>query len=80
VYDCGNCDVCLERKKSDRSSVLNDLNTQIVNMILQKPLSIQDLISVFYRYEKSVVIDLINQLIEQHVLEINESKMLICRK
>jgi ATP-dependent DNA helicase RecQ len=80
VYDCGNCDVCLERKKSDRSSVLNDLNTQIVNMILQKPLSIQDLISVFYRYDKSVVIDLINQLIEQHVLEINESKMLFCRK
>jgi len=74
IFDCGNCDVCLERKKSERSTFLNDLNTQIVNIILQKPMNLKDVISVFYRYEKSVVIDSINELIEQQVLKIDQDK------
>ncbi len=80
IFDCGNCDVCLERKKTNRSSVLNDVNTQIVNMILQKPMSIQDLVSLFYRYERNVVIDVINELIEQHILAIDENKILSYKK
>jgi ATP-dependent DNA helicase RecQ len=80
AIDCGNCDVCIERKKSEKSTILNDLNTQIVNMIIQKPLTIQDVVSVFYRYDKSVVIEMINQLIEQNVLQIDDNRLLSCKK
>ncbi len=76
VYDCGNCDVCKEKKKNQKSTLLNDLKTQIVNMIIKKPLSINDTVSVFYRYEKSVVIEVINLLIESNVIIIDESKIL----
>jgi ATP-dependent DNA helicase RecQ len=80
VYDCGNCDVCLDKKRSDRSDELNELNTQIYNVINKNPLSIQDVISVFYRHDKKLVIDTINQLIEKNILMIDEFKLLTVLK
>ena len=76
VYDCGNCDVCLDKQKANKSSELNELNTQIFNLVAKKPLSIQDVISIFYRHDKKTVIDTINQLIEKNVLLIDHSRKL----
>lgn len=79
IEDCGNCDVCLKRKKDLRKHEAGDLNEQILNVLHGRAYKLDDLISLFYRVDKELVVDTINELIESNEIEIDSDKNLKLR-
>ncbi len=62
--DCGHCDVCLEKKRRQRSIDINEIKSQVFALLHHKPYRIDELVSSLYRYEKEKVIETINEMID----------------
>lgn len=79
INDCGNCDVCLKRKRESRNNEFGDINLQILNVLHGRPYKLDDLVSVFYHFEKEIIVDAINELIEENKIEIDKERILKLR-
>lgn len=75
IEDCGNCDVCLKKKRELRSMEMGSLTTQLLNVLHNHPHKLDELISLFYRHEKELVVDAINELAEANEIEITKDKL-----
>ncbi|MDP2385859.1 MAG: ATP-dependent DNA helicase RecQ [Bacteroidota bacterium] len=75
IEDCGNCDVCLKRKRDVHNVELHSLSTQILNVLHNHPHKLDDLVSLFYRFDKALVVESINELAEANEIKIDKNKM-----
>jgi ATP-dependent DNA helicase RecQ len=75
IKDCGNCDVCLKKKRSERSTEMVSLSTQLLNVLHNHPHKLDELISLFYRHDKELVVESINELVEANEIVITRDKM-----
>ena len=78
--DCGHCDICLEKKRKQRTVDTKEIKLQIQALLHHKPYKIDDLVSSLYRYQKEKVIETINEMLDdreiiknqQHYISANE--------
>ncbi|MCD6067916.1 MAG: recombinase RecQ [Bacteroidetes bacterium] len=75
IKDCGHCDVCLKKKRDEHSSELDSLSTQILNVLHNHPHKLDELISLFYRHDKVLVVESINELAEANEIVITREKL-----
>ncbi|HEY1038518.1 MAG TPA: ATP-dependent DNA helicase RecQ [Bacteroidia bacterium] len=75
IEDCGNCDVCLKNKRTNHHIELQSLSTQVLNVLHNHPHKLDDLVSLFYRFDKALVVEAINELAEANEIDIDKNKM-----
>ncbi len=75
IEDCGNCDVCLKRKRDVHNVELHSLSTQVLNVLHNHPHKLDDLVSLFYRFDKALVVESINELAEANEILIDKNKI-----
>ncbi len=78
--DCEHCDVCLRRKKKLRSLNVQEVEVQIAKLLQARSYRLDELVSSLYRYDKSIVMDTINQMTDDGKLEQNNQQYLKIRK
>ena len=75
IDDCGNCDVCLKKRRAVHDVELQSLSTQVLNVLHNHPHKLDDLISLFYRFDKALIVESINELAEANEISIDQDKM-----
>jgi ATP-dependent DNA helicase RecQ len=73
---CGACDVCLSKKKKDNSTLLRDYTDQINYLLVQKPLSIDELETAVAAKDKELFIEAVRELVDAGVIFYDDVWML----
>lgn len=53
---------------------LHSLSTQVLNVLHNHPHKLDDLVSLFYRFDKALVVESINELAEANEILIDKNK------
>lgn len=73
--DCGQCDVCLRKKKKDKAPEMQQISGQLLNLLEHKNYRLDELVSLLYHYKKEEVVDCINTLTDDKKLDMDKNKM-----
>lgn len=73
--DCGTCDVCLSKNKQNKSGTFLQIKEQLLNLLEHKSHSLNELVSLLYRYSKEDVINCVNKLTDDEQININQNKI-----
>lgn len=73
--DCGNCDICREKKKKEAGVLHQHIEQEILNLLVNRKLSIAEITSLLYRYAKEDVIETINELVDTGKIIQNDSRI-----
>jgi ATP-dependent DNA helicase RecQ len=76
--DCQQCDVCLRKHKKVQRDLFPEL-FQKINVLLQKPMSVEELMEQFAGEEKKQALETLHRLLQEEVIIRNELGLL-CRK
>jgi ATP-dependent DNA helicase RecQ len=66
--DCGNCDVCIERKKKDNASLFQDYQKTITKAITEKPMTVDELEGAMNPRDHHLFIEVVRELVDQGVI------------
>lgn len=73
TYDqCGLCDVCLNKKKTDRSGLLQDYTQQILFLLGRKPMSVEELEVGVAARDKDLFIEAVRELVDNGSIEYDD--------
>jgi ATP-dependent DNA helicase RecQ len=74
--DCGTCDVCLDKKRKDKTHIFAKIKEQLMQLLDHKNYELNELVSLLYRFGKEDVVDCINQLVDDKILHIDKNKLI----
>ena len=73
--DCGTCDNCLKNNDSTDLQEIETIVSQIKNLLLVNPRTLNELLSALYQFNREKVIRVIEKLQEDKTIEVNEFKL-----
>lgn len=77
---CGKCDVCLEKKKSDSDHLLKDYKGQVIQLLAQKPMTVEELETTVSPKDAELFVEVIRELVDEAKIEYDEFWVLHCNQ
>ncbi len=72
--DCGQCDVCLKNRKEQQQQNKDEIKKQLLSLLHLKEHSVEELVSSLYRYDKQLVVSIINWMVDDGELKMDQQK------
>ena len=72
--DCDHCDICLKKNNVQETADLEKIQTQILNILSDQPRNLNELLSLLYHFEKSQVLQAIDNLVESEEIQVDSLK------
>ena len=69
---CGRCDVCIQKKKVDNTTGLEEYEQKVKDLISQKPMTVDELESAIHPPDHDLFIEVVRELVDQGILAYDE--------
>jgi ATP-dependent DNA helicase RecQ len=66
--DCGICDVCITKRKSESGAIVNDYEEQILYLLSQKPMNVDDLEVAVAPHDKELFLDAVREMVDSNLI------------
>jgi ATP-dependent DNA helicase RecQ len=77
---CGICDVCVARKKKENQTEMENIRTEVLKFVQQKPCSIEQLEEIINPEDTELFVDIVRDLVDEGFIEYDEVWRLKLRK